>query len=107
MNAAAAPERPDDAGKPAAAEPSAATEIVIPAMPLLQGQNVFYLFTLPASMLYRLVQINRRSEDKREGYQRALSPSRVRSIQRYIEAGRVVPGVIIVAFDEGVFDDAR
>jgi DGQHR domain-containing protein len=63
---------------------------------------------MPASKLYRLLEINRRSEDKREGYQRALSPSRVKSVERYIVAGRRVPGAIIAAFDRGSFDpDAR
>jgi DGQHR domain-containing protein len=96
----------DDSASPKAAQDAELGETIIAAVPVQQGRNVFYLFALPASTLYRLLQINRRSEDKREGYQRALSPSRVRSIQRYIEAGRVVPGVIVAAFDAGQFDEA-
>jgi DGQHR domain-containing protein len=84
------------------------TPVHVPAIPVQQGQHVFYLFTMPASKLFRLLQINQRSEDKREGYQRILSPSRVKSIERYIVAGRRVPGAIIAAFDQGSFDpDAR
>jgi DGQHR domain-containing protein len=87
---------------------STSTPVHLPAIPVQQGQHVFYLFTMPASKLYRLLEINRRSEDKREGYQRALSPSRVKSVERYIVAGRRVPGAIIAAFDRGSFDpDAR
>lgn len=76
---------------------------VIPAIRVLQGSHAFYLFSLEASKLYRLVQINRRSEDKREGYQRALSPSRVRAISRYIVSGGVIPGAVVVSFDAGEF----
>jgi DGQHR domain-containing protein len=100
--------RKDDSAKRATTDSNTAVqETRIPAIPVRQGQNICYLFTLPASTLYRLLQINRRLEDKREGYQRALSLSRVRSIQRYIAAGRVVPGVIVAAFDAGSFDVAE
>jgi DGQHR domain-containing protein len=76
----------------------------IRAIPVSQGDNNFYLFTLAASGVFKLLQINRRLEDKREGYQRALSPSRVRAIQRYIAGGGAIPGVIVAAFDAGQFD---
>lgn len=76
----------------------------ISAIPLIQGDKTFYIFSMPASELYQLVQINRRSEDKREGYQRALSPSRVRSVARYLSGGGAIPGAIAVSFDAGSFD---
>ena len=76
----------------------------IPAIPLVQGSKKFYIFAIQASELYQLVQINRRSEDKREGYQRALSPSRVRSVARYLLSGGAIPGAIAVSFDAGNFD---
>ncbi|MES0024968.1 MULTISPECIES: DGQHR domain-containing protein [unclassified Mesorhizobium] len=84
--------------------PKAKKAVVIPAVPINQGKHTFYYFTMLASQLYKLVQINRRSEDKREGYQRALSPSRVRGIARYIMQGGIVPGAIVVSFDAGSFD---
>jgi DGQHR domain-containing protein len=77
--------------------------IRIPALPITQGNQTFYLFAMKASQLWDFVQINRRSEDKIEGYQRALSPSRVRNITRYIAANGLIPGSIIVSFDQGHF----
>lgn len=76
----------------------------VKAMPITQGSITFYVFSLPASRLFRLTQINQRSEDKTEGYQRALSPGRARAISRYIKAGGILPGAIIVSFDKGRFN---
>jgi len=59
-----------------------------------------YLFTVRASTLWDLVQINRRHEDKNKGYQRALSPSRVKKIARYLDEGNAIPGPIVVSFDK-------
>jgi len=83
------------------------SKLTIPAIPIQQGDHVFYFFAMPASKLYKAVQINRRSEDKREGYQRALSPSRVRSIVKYISQGGIVPGAIVVSFDSGSFHKGK
>jgi DGQHR domain-containing protein len=80
-----------------------AKSIRIPAFPVTQNDQTFYLFSMPASQLWDLVQINRRSEDKKAGYQRALSPSRVRNIARFIAAKGLIPGSIIVSFDRGKF----
>ena len=52
-----------------------------------------------------MLSINRRIEDKDEGYQRTLSVSRIRSIANYIKAKRAIPGAIIVSLDNAVFDD--
>lgn len=78
----------------------------IDAIRVSQKERCFYLFSMRASKLYDLVQINRRSEDKRDGYQRALSPSRVRSISKYIANGGVIPGAIVISLDSGEFDEA-
>jgi DGQHR domain-containing protein len=80
--------------------------IRIPAVPLIQGGQTFYLFKMKASALWDLTQINRRSEDKTAGYQRALSPSRVKSIARFIASNGLIPGSIIVSFDKGKFISA-
>lgn len=74
------------------------------AIPVKQGGLTFYLFSVPASTLWSITEINRRSEDKQEGYQRALSSSRVKSVAKYITGKGVIPGSIIVNFDEGEFD---
>lgn len=76
------------------------------ALAVKQGGFSFYLFSLPASKLWQMVQINRRSEDKDEGYQRALSEARVRNIAKYLQGGRMLAGAIVVSFDEGKFDKA-
>jgi DGQHR domain-containing protein len=80
--------------------------IRISAVPIAQGSQTFYLFKMKASLLWDLTQINRRSEDKTEGYQRALSPSRVKSIARFIASNGLIPGSIIVSFDKGEFSNA-
>jgi hypothetical protein len=71
-----------------------AKSIRIPAFPVTQSNQTFYLFSMPSSELWDLVQINRRSEDKKEGYQRALSPSRVRNVARFIAAKGLIPGAV-------------
>lgn len=76
----------------------------VDALPLKQGNHPFFLFSMPASTLWRLTQINRRSEDKDEGYQRALSPARVRNIAKYVQSGGMLAGCIVVSFDAGSFD---
>jgi len=78
--------------------------IRVAAQPLKQGDQSFYLFSMAASKLWTITDINRRSDDKQEGYQRALSPSRVRSIRKYISNNGIVPGSIVVSFDDGEFD---
>jgi DGQHR domain-containing protein len=77
--------------------------IRVHAIPVKQGKDTFYLFSMPASRLWDITQINRRSEDKTQGYQRALSPSRVRSISKFVAGNGLIPGSIIVSFDKGKF----
>lgn len=81
--------------------------LTLEAIPVAQGKFLFYLCSLPASTLWRITQINKRSEDKREGYQRALSEARPRNIAKYIQAGGMLAGCVVVSFDKGDFDDAN
>lgn len=67
--------------------------------PLEQGGIAMYLFSMSAKDLWSLVEVNRRSEDKEVGYQRALSTARVRKIAKHIDEGRAIPGAVIVSFD--------
>lgn len=71
----------------------------IKAIKVEQAGGSFYLFTLPASKLYEVTEINQRIEGKEEGYQRVLSPGRIKSMSRYIEAGGAIPGSIIASFE--------
>jgi len=69
------------------------------ALPLTQGPHTFYLCKIKASSLFSIAAINQRIEGKEEGYQRVLSPGRVRSVARYIKANGVIPGTIIASFE--------
>src|SRR5262249_23149943 len=73
-------------------------------IPVAQGTFNFFLFSIQASKLWTMTQINQRSEDKDEGYQRALSIARVRNIAKYIQSGGMLAGSIVVSFDKGSFD---
>jgi DGQHR domain-containing protein len=74
------------------------------ALRVTQNAVPLYLFKASASLLYKMLSINRRVEDKDEGYQRALSISRVRSIANFIKTKRVIPGAIVVSLDDAKFD---
>lgn len=84
-----------------------AAPLSFPAIPVVQSGMTLYLFREKASKLFACISINRRVEDKDEGYQRALSPSRVDSIKRYIKGKHVIPGAIIVSFDTATYDAAK
>lgn len=72
------------------------------------GDHKLYLFAAPASELFAMLAINRRSEDKNEGYQRALSGGRVSAITKFIRAGNTIPTALIVSLDKGAsFDEKK
>lgn len=81
--------------------------LLFPALPVKQGEATLYILREKASRLFACISINRRVEDKDEGYQRALSPSRIESIKRYIKGNHVIPGAIIVSFDNASYDPAK
>lgn len=81
--------------------------IEFPAQKVEQGASTFFLFTVSAKRLWSIVSINERQEDKDEGYQRVLSPSRVQRISKYVQTGGSVPGTIMVTFDDARFDEVR
>ncbi|MEZ6243169.1 MAG: DGQHR domain-containing protein [Phycisphaerales bacterium] len=84
------------------------THIEIPCIPHQQADIQMYVFTMSAKDLWDLVDVNRRSEDKEEGYQRAFSASRVRKISKYIDQHYAIPGAVLVSFDDGdILDDGR
>ncbi len=77
--------------------------LTLPAIEISQGDTTLYMFKAKASILFTSLSINRRIEDKEEGYQRVLSPSRVADIMRYISSKRPIPGAIIVSLDKATF----
>ncbi len=72
-------------------------------IPFNQGKNKLVFFTAPASELWQMLSINRRIEDKDEGYQRTLSIARVRDIAKYVGLGNPVPISILITLDTGKF----
>lgn len=81
-------------------------ELRIPALEVQGDKNgSVYLFSVSAKKLYEVVRINRRDPDKDEGYQRALSASRVRAIARFIDAGNSIPTALLVSFETATFFD--
>lgn len=73
-----------------------------------QGAYELVCFIASAKKLWDVVKINKREEDKDKGYQRALSQSRAEKIARFIEKGNVLPGSVIISFDEdSKFDKAN
>lgn len=78
-----------------------------PAIPIAQGDTTLYSFAAKAAELWSFVSINRREEDKEEGYQRVLSNSRVRSVADYILEKNMIPGSIIISVDKGRYDRSK
>lgn len=80
--------------------------IKIDSIKIKQQDHELYLFKIKASQLYELVEINQRDSDKEAGYQRALSPSRAKSIARYIvDKKRPIAPAIIIALNHAQFND--
>jgi DGQHR domain-containing protein len=79
----------------------------VASIPVGQANHTLYVFTAKASVLYGALSINRRVQDKDEGYQRVLSPSRVQALTRYLLQKRPIPGAIIVSLDRAVFDKKK
>ena len=75
-----------------------------PAIVVTQTSTTLYVFKAKASVLFKSLSINRRIEDKDEGYQRALSVGRVQALTKYIVSRKPIPGAIIVSFDSGRYD---
>jgi DGQHR domain-containing protein len=76
----------------------------IPAISVTQTGHTLYLFTAKASVLYAALSINRRVQNKDEGYQRVLSLSRVAAISQYLSQKKPIPGAIIVNLDKARFN---
>lgn len=69
-----------------------------------QHNHEFVFFKAKANEIWEHFSINRRIEDKDEGYQRAISTSRVRKIAKYIDAGNILPLPILVSLEAGKYN---
>lgn len=79
----------------------------IPCIEMKQNDSLLYLFAEDAKKMWEVLSINRRVEDKDEGYQRVISGSRVKSISKYIEAKNPIPQSLLVSFEEAEIVDKK
>jgi DGQHR domain-containing protein len=79
--------------------------LTVSAIKVQQGTNELFLFKSTASILFDALSINRKVEDKDEGYQRVLSSSRVQALKRFITQKNPVPGAIVVCLDKADYSE--
>jgi DGQHR domain-containing protein len=70
-----------------------------PCLEFIQGNNNLVFFSANAKVMWDILSINRKIEDKNEGYQRSLSASRVSAISRYIDGGNNLPQSLLITLD--------
>jgi len=90
--------------KQSAPKEGASPGLSVPSVAVHQGGITLLMFALKASQLWNIAAIARRDDKEKVGYQRILLMSRVEAIAQYIVDGNVIPGAIIVALDNAVFD---
>ena len=71
---------------------------------LTQGKYNMVIFTAPANEIWEHFSINRRVEDKDEGYQRTLSEARVEKIAKFIREDNPIPLSILISLESGKYD---
>jgi DGQHR domain-containing protein len=81
--------------------------LTVSAIRVEQEPQKLFLFKSAASILFGAFSINRKIEDKDEGYQRALSSSRVQALKRFITTKNPVPGAIVVCLDKADYSEPR
>lgn len=75
---------------------------VIEIVTAKQGSKELHCFSIKAKELIKLVDIDKRKPEEDKGYQRVLSLSRVQSIAKFIDSGRVIPTCILVSLNKPV-----
>ena len=70
-----------------------------PCLLVHQGKYKIVCFVAKARAVWDFAQVNRRESDKDIGYQRALSPSRVEAVKKYIDNGNAIPNSILISLD--------
>jgi len=81
--------------------------LTVGAIKVQQGLHELFLFKAQASVLFSALSINRKIEDKDEGYQRALSSSRVQALKRFIIEKHTGPGAIVVCLENANYSAPR
>jgi DNA sulfur modification protein DndB len=67
------------------------------ALPISYNDITFYMTVIPAKILSDTSKVSRADEDKERGYQRLLDTKRAKDIAKYVNAGNVIPGAIILS----------
>jgi len=76
-----------------------------PCLKFVEHDQTILLLTAPAKELFRILAINKRDPDKRKGYQRALSQSRIAQIARFIDSGEIMPTALVVSLEHAHLKD--
>ena len=76
------------------------SNFTIPCITASQNSSELVCFKLSAKDLWEIVDINKRDPDKDKGYQRVLSPSRVKAISTFLSGGKVIPTSILVSLNK-------
>jgi DGQHR domain-containing protein len=71
-----------------------------PCMVVKQGTFTLACFIADAKTVWEFVEVNQYAEDKVEGYQRALSQSRVNTVATYIDEGNCIPNSVLISLDK-------
>lgn len=79
--------------------------IQIPAFQLIQNKIPMLVFVTTVKMIYERFDVSQRVDDKKLGYQRSFSKTRIKEIKNYINQEQgIIPNSILVNIDEGKFD---
>jgi DGQHR domain-containing protein len=79
--------------------------IQIPAFQIIQNKIPMLVFITNAKMIYERFDVSRRIDDKKLGYQRSFSKTRITEIKNYINKEQgIIPNSILVNIDEGKFN---
>ncbi len=85
--------------RPSSSKKRSAPHLDFPCLSFSQGSETLVAFTGSAKDLWSVTEINRREEDKDQGYQRVLSPYRAAKIGKFIDAGNLIPNSVLISFD--------
>src|SRR5437868_13434423 len=64
-----------------------------------QGGHTLAMFSCSAKNLWTVVEVNQRDEDGEDGYQRAVSETRVNKIAAFIDDENYIPTSVLIAFE--------
>ena len=76
--------------------------IQISTLQVIQNKITMLVFVTTVKMIYERFDVSRRIDDKKLGYQRSFSKTRIKEIKNYINQGQgIIPNSILVNIDEG------